>query len=86
MQLKLSELPLDCNTVVMGGETSYEKPVLDDLQCVCRLPNDSATVFGALVRYGAASITLTLLYKSNGKDAMRLAAKYPVKKRPGPDK
>ncbi len=86
MQLKLSELLLDCNTVVMGGEVSDEKSVLDDLQCVYGLLNDSAKVFEALVRDGAALITLTLLYKSNGKDAMHLAARYPVKKRPGPDK
>lgn len=86
MQLKLSELLLDCNTVVMSGEVSYERPVLDELLCVCRLPNDSANVFEALVRDGAASTTLTSVFKSNNKDAMRLAAKYHIKKRPEPDK
>jgi thioesterase domain-containing protein len=86
MQMKLSELLLDCNTVVMSGEVSYERPVLEQLLCVCRLPNDSAKVFETLVREGAASTTLTSVFKSNNKNAMRLAAKYHVKKKPGPDK
>jgi hypothetical protein len=86
MQMKLSELRLDCNTVVMSGEVSYERPVFDELLCVCRLPNDSAKVFEMLVRNGAASTTLTSVFKSNDKDAMRLATKYHVKEKPGPDK
>lgn len=85
MQLKLSELLLDCNTVVMSGEVSYERPVFDELLCVCRLPNDSAKVFETLVRDGAASTTLTSVFKSKSKEAMRLAAKYHVKMRPGPE-
>ena len=86
MQMKLSELLLDCNTVVMSGEVSYERPVLEQLLRVCRLPNDSAKVFETLVREGAASTTLTSVFKSNNKNAMRLAAKYHVKKKSGPDK
>ena len=86
MQMKLSEFQLDCNTVVMSGEVSYERPVFNELLCVCRLPNDSAKVFETLVRNGAASTTLTSVFKSNDIDAMRLAAKYHVKKKPGPDK
>jgi len=86
MQLKLSELLLDCNTVVMSGEVSYQRPVIDELLCVCRLPGDSGKVFETLVRDGAVSTTLTSVFRSNSKDAMRLAAKYHVKKRPGPDK
>jgi hypothetical protein len=86
MQMKLSELLLDCNTVVMSGEVSYERPVLEQLLGVCRLPNDSAKVFETLVREGTASTTLTSVFKSNNKNAMRLAAKYHVKKKSGPDK
>ena len=62
MQLKLSELLLDCNTVGMSGEVSYERPVLDELLCVCRLPSDSEKVFEALVRDGAVSTTLTSMH------------------------
>ncbi len=86
MQIKLSELLLDCNTVVMSGEVSYERPVFEQLRCVCRLPNDSAKVFETLVREGAASTTLTSVFKSNNKDAMRLAAQYHIKKKLGPHK
>jgi thioesterase domain-containing protein len=86
MQIKLSELLLDCNTVVMSGEVSYARPVFEQLRCVCRLPNDSAKVFETLVREGAASTTLTSVFKSNNKDAMRLAAKYHIKKKLGPHK
>lgn len=86
IQLKLSELLLDCNTVVMSGEVSYKRPVLGQLLCVCRLPNNSAEVFETLIRDGAASTTLTSVFKSNNKTAMHLGAKYHVKKKPGPDK
>jgi len=86
IQMKLSELLLDCNTVVMGGEVSYKRPVLEQLLCVCRFRNDSARVFETLVREGAASTTLYSVFKSNDKDAMHLAAKYHIKKKPGPDK
>ena len=85
IQMKLSELLLDCNTVVMSGEASYERPVLQQLLCVCSLPNDSAKVFEALDREKSASATLTSIFQSNHKDAMRLAAKYHIKKKPGPD-
>ncbi len=74
-----------CNTVVMSGEVSYERPVLQQLLCVCSLPNDSAKVFETLDREGAASATLTSVFQSNRKDAMRLSAKYHIKKKPGPD-
>ena len=86
IQLKLSELLLDCNTVVMSGEVLYERPVLEQLLCVCRLPNDTEKVFETLVREGAASITLTSVFKSNNKNAMQLTAKYHLKNKPGPDK
>lgn len=85
IQMKLSELLLDCNTVVMSGEVSYERPVLQQLLCVCSLPNDSAKVFETLDREGSASATLTSVFQSNRKDAMRLSAKYHIKKKPGPD-
>ena len=72
MQMKLSELILDCNTVVMSGEVSYERPGLEQLRCVCRLPNDSVKVFETLVREGAATTTLTSVFKSNNKNAMSI--------------
>ena len=86
IQLKLSELLLDCNTVVMSGEVLYERPVLEQLLCVCRLPNDTEKVFETLVREGAASTTLTSVFKSNNKNAMQLTAKYHLKNKLGPDK
>ncbi len=81
MQMKLSELLLDCNTVVMGGEVSFERPVYDDLICTCELPADADAVFEALVNTGAASTRMNSSYTSNGKTAMRLNGQYHLKKR-----
>lgn len=75
MQLKLSELMLDCNTVVMGGEVSYQRPVYDDLVCRCALPAGSEAVFQKLIEKGTATTTLTASFYTNDKIAMTLQAK-----------
>ena len=79
MQLKLSELLLDCNTVVMGGEVSYQRPVYDDLLCVCRLPDDADAMFDRLVKEGATTTSLVSSYECEGKVAMTLNGTFHLK-------
>ena len=79
LQMKLSELLLDCNTVVMSGEVTYTRPVLDELHCVCTLPNDWAKFQRTLELKGATSITLSSVFKTGRQEAMRLSAKYRIK-------
>ncbi len=81
MQLKLSELLLDCNTVVMGGEVSYQRPVYDDLVCRCCLPAGAEAVFDELKTNGTAITTLSANFYADEKIAMTLQAKYHLKQR-----
>lgn len=81
MQLKLSELLLDCNTVVMGGDVSYQRPIYDDLVCHCALPDDSNTLFEQLVQKGKATTTLAACFYSDGQPAMTMNGKYHLKRR-----
>lgn len=81
MQMKLSELLLDCNTVVMDGEVSYQRPVYDDLECTVKLPPDSETLFTELEENGTARTELVATFESNGKVAMQMKGRYHLKLR-----
>lgn len=81
MQMKLSELLLDCNTVVMGGEVSYLRPVYDDLLCVARLPDNFDAVVKTLEAQGTAATQMTSSYECDAKVAMSLDGKYHLKQR-----
>ena len=81
MQMKLSELLLDCNTVVMGGEVTYQRPVFDDLRCVATLPEDHETFFEKLREEGRNSTTLLATFESDGKTAMVLSGRYHLRQR-----
>ena len=81
MQMKLSELLRDCNTVVMGGEVTYQRPVYDDLRCVATLPENADELFAALEQQGRASTTLLCTFESDGEPAMSLSGKYHLKQR-----
>lgn len=81
MQMKLSELMLDCNTVVMGGEVTYSKPVYDDLICTCRLPDDAEAFFERLDVEGKATTQLTCTFECDGEVAMQLQGNYFLNKR-----
>jgi thioesterase domain-containing protein len=81
VQMKLSELLLDCNTVVMDGEVSYQSPVYDDLECVVRLPEDADAVFANLEEKGTARTELVASFECNGKLAMQMKGRYHLKLR-----
>ncbi len=81
MQLKLSELLLDCNTVVMGGEVAYHRPVYDDLQCSVKLPAGSAAMFETLANEGTVQMELSSSILANDKPAMQLSGRYHLKMR-----
>ena len=81
MQLKLSELLLDCNTVVMGGEVSFQRPVYDDLLCTATLPADAGAMFERLAAEGRASTVLESRYECDGDTAMLLTGRYHLKQR-----
>lgn len=81
MQLKLSELELDCNTVVMGGEVKYSRPVYDDLVCHCRLPENADEIFKTLEEQHTVTTSMTSTYYCNEKVAMQLEGQYHLKLR-----
>ena len=81
MQMKLSELLLDCNTVVMGGEVSYQQPVYDDLECVVTLPGNPDAIFDELADKGTVRTELIATCECDGKTAMQMTGKYHLKLR-----
>jgi len=81
LQMKLSELLLDCNTVVMDGEVSYQSPVYDDLECTVRLPENADDLFAELKAKGTVRIELVATFEANGKLAMQMKGRYHLKRR-----
>lgn len=81
MQMKLSELLLDCNTVVMDGEVSYQRPVYDDLECTVKLPPEAEAMFAELAEKGTSRTELVATFECNGKVAMQMKGRYHLKLR-----
>ncbi|MBO6556071.1 MAG: YiiD C-terminal domain-containing protein [Pseudomonadales bacterium] len=81
LQLKLSELLLDCNTVVVDGEASYHTPVYDDLECTVRLPENSDELFAELAEMGKVRTELVATFESGNKVAMQMKGRYHLKMR-----
>ena len=79
MQMKQSELNLDCNTVVMGGDVSYERPVVDDPLCTCELPENAEQLFETLEKEGKISASMVSTFSSGGQTAMALVGRYHLK-------
>lgn len=84
LQLKLTELALDCDTVIASGDVSYRRPVFADFECACELPDDWDTAAGRLLRDGKVAIELAPCIETNGKPAMILTGKYVVIRRGAP--
>ena len=76
MQMKLSELQLDCNTVVMGGAVNYHRPVYSDLECVANLPDNADAVFARLMAETTAEIELVACCECDDRTAMQLDGRY----------
>ncbi len=81
MQMKLSELLLDCNTVVMDGEASYQSPVYEDLECIVQLPSNSDALFSELAEKGRVRTELVATFEADGKAAMQMKGRYHLKLR-----
>jgi len=79
LQLKTTELELDCNTVIAGGEVGYHLPVFAELVCECRLPDDYAAFASRLTDTGKASILLDTGIVLDGASAMTFSGKYVVR-------
>jgi thioesterase domain-containing protein len=82
LQLKITEMDVDCNTVIAGGEVSYQLPVFSELVCECRLPLDYPTFATRLIETGKASILLDTAILVDNKPAMTFSGKYVVRQIP----
>jgi thioesterase domain-containing protein len=85
IQLKLSEMNLDCNTVIGKGEVAYKRPVFDNFGCTCTLPKDFPAFASLLKDTGKAGIQLDAVVTVDGKPAMILTGQYVVTQKVGPD-
>ncbi|MCB1644395.1 MAG: YiiD C-terminal domain-containing protein [Pseudomonadales bacterium] len=78
LQLKMTELGLDTNTVIAGGDVSYDKPVFGQLICVCELPAGYTTFTEKLRERGKASLAMQTRIIVNDETAMTFSGKYVV--------
>jgi thioesterase domain-containing protein len=79
VQLKLSELGIEANTVIAGGEVSYDLPVLSQIRCECTLSKDYPDFVKKLTVKGKASLTLEPKIVLGHQDAMSFSGKFVVK-------
>jgi len=79
LQLKTTELGLDCNTVIAGGEVGYHAPVFAELVCECRLPAAFEDFASRLQSTGKASILLETSVLQGDTSAMTFSGKYVVR-------
>lgn len=79
LQLKLTELGMTANTVIAGGDVSYDLPVFESLRCEINLPDDYPTFKEKLVSTGKASILLTSNILVGTGSAMAFHGKYVVR-------
>lgn len=80
LQLKITELGLDCNTVIAGGDVSYTAPVFEQLVCECELPDEYASFVDKLQVRGKASLKMQTRIVLNDETAMSFSGKYVVMK------
>ena len=81
LQLKLSELGIQANTVIAGGDVGYSAPVFEDIRCELELPNEYEAFADRLRSEGRGSITLNsfIFLENSGVPAMSFNGKYVVK-------
>lgn len=79
LQLKLDEEKLDCNTVIAGGEVSYQAPVFNDFTCECNLSNQSfLQTIEKLENKNKASLELESQILCNGISSMKFKGRYVI--------
>ena len=85
MQLKLTELDMDGNTVIAGGGVTYSRPVFEELVCRCAVPPEWPTFEEKLRTRGKGSIgmasTFHLADDPDGEPAMAFEGNYVVRLR-----
>lgn len=79
IHLKLTEMGLDCNTVVGETQASYLKPVREEILCQVDLPDDANRFFAQLTAEGKARTQTTAIIGSRDDPAMQCTAHYHVK-------
>lgn len=78
LQLKMSELGIDTDTVIASGEVKYHRPVFADFECFCSLPETWPQFVNRLAARGKARIELAPGIRVNGQSAMVLTGSYAV--------
>ena len=75
----LTELDLDGNTVIAGGEVQYATAVDDTLQCHCQLPDNWDEVTRKLTDRGKSSVHLSSEIQLAEKPAMVFEGTYVIR-------
>lgn len=78
LQLQLSALQIDCDTVIAGGDLAYHLPVFEDFRCRCTLPETWPGATQRLRERGKAPIELAPEILVDGQQAMTLKGTYVV--------
>ncbi len=78
LQLKLNSVNIDANTVIADGDVSYRRPVFDDFECICTLPESYAAFEDTLKEKGKSALILAPEIMVNGEVAMTFSGRYVV--------
>lgn len=81
LELKMSELGVEADIVIAGGDVSYRAPVLEDFTCRCELPESWPAFVDRFSSRGKASVVLTPTVFVQDEAAMELTGTYVVIRR-----
>ena len=81
LQLKLSELDLDCNTVVADAHIKFLKPIREDLVCEAKLHRTHTQLLRGIKNNGSAIVELDTKFFAGGIKAMTSHSIYHIKNR-----
>lgn len=79
LQMKMTELDVEANTVIAGGDVSYSVAVTSALTCHCELPPDYQGFVDKLGSRGKASIQLKSEFYEGDQLAMQFSGTYVVR-------
>ncbi len=78
IQLTIAKLDRPSNTVIANTDVSFKRPIYDEIECVCELPDSWEATEQALLDSGRASLILKPQIETKGEVAMAISGRYVI--------